>query len=696
VPIYPELEIRLFRRDVNSYAADLRFRYPDDPTEQADQDFPVQFNFPKLLELLVNPVQYGNLLGECLLSRPKVRGLFEVARARAGDQALRVRLTIDPSSLKLHRLRWETLYDPQDNRALMRDERLYFSRYLGSFDMRRVELRSRGATRALIAIANPSDLEQYQFNGRSLQPLLVEQELERLQRSLAGMVINTLCTPERVTMDAIRAALREGDHDIFCLVCHGALVNQEPHLLLEDNEGHAVITPGTKLEEALAGLLRLPRLLVLASCQSANDGPTARSDDDGALAALGPRLAAAGVPAVVAMQGNILQPSLTLFLDTFFHELRRDGQIDRAMTVARWALRDQPDYWAPVLFTRLIDGRLWHDRGGGRFEQGWLKQILRGKCVPILGSNLLEPFLGSPVDIARRWAEIYRYPLAPPFSAELPQVAQFLKDKHGATWLRDQYVEDLTAALRERWPNVPDLAPSDKLAEPDQRLVRLLSATWHHLRASTPSEPEVHDVLAQLPFETYVTTNPDNLLVDALKAQGRKPREILCHWRQDDPMREIFDQAAMTVTAGPEQPLVYELFGHFSDTESLILSEDDYFDYLLGVRRPETLRARAALNAALSNNGLLFLGFRLEDWDFRVFCRFLMATEGAQRRKDYKHIAVQLDLDQGRGLPTASAKRCLENYFGGEQKKISIYWGSVEDFIQELNQQWQLTRAEPA
>ena len=45
-----------------------------------------------------------------------------------------------------------------------------------------------------------------------------------------------------------------------------------------------------------------PRLVMLVSCQSVGRGVEAT--DDSVLAGLGPRLAEAGVPAVVAMQGN--------------------------------------------------------------------------------------------------------------------------------------------------------------------------------------------------------------------------------------------------------------------------------------------------------------------------------------------------------------------------------------------------------
>jgi hypothetical protein len=113
---------------------------------------------------------------------------------------------------------------------------------------------------------------------------------------------------------------------------------------------------------ALKRIPVLPRLIVLASCESASTGA---SED--AMAALGPQLAGAGVPAVIAMQGKVAMETIDEFMPRFFTELKRDGQIDRAMAAARGeaVLNKRKDYWMPVLFMRLTSGSLWHKEGAG-------------------------------------------------------------------------------------------------------------------------------------------------------------------------------------------------------------------------------------------------------------------------------------------------------------------------------------------
>src|SRR6267378_3723094 len=154
---YLELEISLHRRDVASYKVELRFRDPDEQTEQRAEAFPVRFDMERLRELMIDPHEYGIELGRMLLGNADVRGCFEKARgaAQTTERRLRLRLCLDRWSADLHALRWETLCDPETRRRLAVDDNILFSRHLGSFDMRPVRLRAKTDLRTLIAVANP-------------------------------------------------------------------------------------------------------------------------------------------------------------------------------------------------------------------------------------------------------------------------------------------------------------------------------------------------------------------------------------------------------------------------------------------------------------------------------------------------------------------------------------------------------------
>jgi hypothetical protein len=689
---HPELEIGLHLRGTASYTVEARFPRPDDHAEARDEDYPVLFDFARLREAAADPAAYGRLLGQVLLGRPKVRSWLEGARqaAQQKEQPLRLRLCIERLDHELHALKWETLRDPETDRSLLLHEGLLFSRYLGSFDMRPLRLRSRTELRALVAVANPSNLADWRPGGRTLAPIDMAGELQRAREGLEGILLTELGTEQPVTLETILSRMCD-EYDVLYLVCHGALIGGEAYLWLQDDQGGVKVTEGKELIDGLAGMPRLPRLVVLASCQSAGSGQDARSDDDGLLAALGPRLAAAGVPAVIAMQGNVLQRTVARFMPVFFRELRRDGQIDRAMTAARFAVREAPDHWAPVLYTRLINGRLWYEhqfaRGRADFEawEGLIDQVRDGTLVPVLGAGLLETYVGSPREVARRWALKSQYPMAASLHYDLPQVAQYLSTMKGKAFALNEYVRDLTGEVLRRWPDLNTPPPGGEEA-PAQRLRRLLSAARGVVQRKNPAEP--HRVLARLSCPVYLSTNPDDLLLDALRANGRTPQVELCRWREGDrPSAEATDQGGAPPT--PARPLVYQLFGHLADRNSLVLTEDDYFQYLVGVTRLQNRPQPSVLAEKLTDAGLMFLGFRIDDWDFRVFIHFLQSLQGGKLRGLYKSVAVQLDPEEGLGADVARARRYLEKHLGASNMQIEIYWGSAEDFMQELDRQWQ-------
>jgi hypothetical protein len=130
-----------------------------------------------------------------------------------------------------------------------------------------------------------------------------------------------------------------------------------------------------------------------------------------------------------------------------------------------------------------------------------------------------------------------------------------------------------------------------------------------------------------------------------------------------------------------KEPLVFHLFGRFQEPESLLLTEDDYFDYMIGVTKNRKLIPGKVLRA-LTDSALLFLGFQLDEWNFRVLFRVLMSQEGEKRRKNYAQVPAQIDPEEVRNLDAEGARRYLETYF--QHGNISIYWGSPEDFLKEL------------
>jgi CHAT domain/SIR2-like domain len=697
---FADLEIGLHHWEKDSYSIELRFSQSQSEAEKRlVSDGPTVKIDPAPFALLdpADPA-YGGLLYSCLFADPAVQREFAKVRdiALGLEVPLHVRLFIGPGAASLHSLHWETLRDPRppDPRdveagaSLVTDQRILFSRYMMSQEYRPVAPRPQGAPlKTLVVIGNGANLAQYH-----LAPVDAAAEEARARAALAGGEV-TVLSRGQATLDNLIEQAGQGC-DVLYLVCHGTLLKQgDPRLWLEDAVGNVAVVAGGELVTRLRELEKQPRLVVLASCQSAGAGDAAATGDKGVLAALGPRLAEAGVPAVLAMQGNVTMKTLAQFLPAFFRDLARDGQIDLAAAKARGAVRDRSDAWMPVLFMRLRTGRLWYAEGlegkaGFDKWDGLLANIAEGKCTPILGSGLLEPMLGSSRDIARRWADTYRFPMEPQNREDLPQVAQFLAANYGAAFPAVELKSYLRRAVLRRYGD--DLSEATRKAP----LEGMLSAAGELLRRKDPSEP--HKVLASLPCPVFFTTNPDDLLADALREAGKNPEVELCRWNQDqehadeddeDRPPSVLDDREYRPSEG--RPLVYHLFGRLGDRDNdlVVLTEDGYFDYLIGVHKNKDVIPKK-LRRILVDSGLLFLGFQMNDWGFRVLFRHIMGLEGGKLRNQvkYHHVAVQIDPEGGRIMEPELARRYLESFFQGA--RISIYWGKTEKFVEELRRHW--------
>jgi hypothetical protein len=382
------------------------------------------------------------------------------------------------------------------------------------------------------------------------------------------------------------------------------------------------------------------------------------------------------------MQGLISMATVETLMPAFFTELLRDGQIDRALAAARSRVRDRDDAWMPALFTRLLGGQLWYTPGfrGNQGAEVWrrlLQPVAHGKVVPIIGPRLLETAHGGSHETALRLARHHRYPLAEHEWDDLPRVTQYLRVKESrynvVQAYQDQLLHDLLEQHRD-WLPAEDIPP----ANPKPKLGKLLELVGDHLRKRT-TDP--HRILAELRAPVYVTTNFDPLLEWALKAHDRTPQQLVTRWRcQANPV----SAGEVTVAAPTDQaPLVYHAFGAFgpSGHDGLVLTEDDYFDYL--IKTAEDKLIPDEVQSALVDNSLLFLGFRLTDWHFRVLFRLMMSLPGRDRLKNYCHVAVQLDPDLQTMADAERAKVYLAEYFGAEPN-IDIFWGSSEEFLTAL------------
>jgi hypothetical protein len=326
-----------------------------------------------------------------------------------------------------------------------------------------------------------------------------------------------------------------------------------------------------------------------------------------------------------------------------------------------------------------------------------LERISGKNCTPIIGSGAVtnDPPVGVEKDkwkfqypigatLAQEWATEFEYPLED--ATQIERVAQFISVAGGGgAILPKQRIADGLA----------------KASPPDFTL-----------------KNETHGVLARLELPIYITSNFDDYLERALLKQGKDVRVSVCRWHKhipkDAPGYEILepkrrerlgldyfeyakveeDEDRGTLAYNPEtdarykptpvNPLVYHFHGHMAWPASLVVTEDDYFEFLLNLAKEPPPFVLPCIDKVLGYGELLFLGYKLSDWDFRVLFRLLMDFLKAG---NFKHIAVQLGprsrAEAADQMKAENAERYLGTYL--DKRNIKVYWGTCQEFIAELN-----------
>ena len=137
----------------------------------------------------------------------------------------------------------------------------------------------------------------------------------------------------------------------------------------------------------------------------------------------------------------------------------------------------------------------------------------------------------------------------------------------------------------------------------------------------------------------------------------------------------------------PANPLVYHLYGLEDYPQSLVLSEEDYLNFLIRVTEDTNVQnpiVPLVLRRALADSQLLLLGYRKREWDFRVLLKFL----SKHRRMEFTPPGLIVQLKER--IIQSNEERSLhylEQYF--ERNRFKVAWGTYESFINTLWNEWQ-------
>lgn len=181
---------------------------------------------------------------------------------------------------------------------------------------------------------------------------------------------------------------------------------------------------------------------------------------------------------------------------------------------------------------------------------------------------------------------------------------------------------------------------------------------------------DFHRDLAALPFTLCINAAPDNLFSNAFALIEKPKNPVQDHYNFKH------SRPPISIQLNSAQPYIYNLYGHCSDVESLVITEDDLLEFLVNVIKanPELPPLIRSQIADLSKN-FLFIGFGFRSWHQRILLHALKA-----QNRSYESLAVE----DKQFFDQPDCKQTVVFYSRLHKIKFECY--SWLDFAKELRQ----------
>jgi hypothetical protein len=286
-----------------------------------------------------------------------------------------------------------------------------------------------------------------------------------------------------------------------------------------------------------------------------------------------------------------------------------------------------------------------------------LRYIYEKRCSPFIGPEAHVRWIPSNRNIAIKWAEEYGYPFEDLY--QLPQVAQYV----GIT-MND------------------DMIPKKNLS----KILRSINPPDFYL---PEYENTVYAVLADFNLPIYITTNYDHLMEEALKSRGKDPKSEFCRWNptiieyaRRAGIQSVTDDSEYMPK--PSNPLVFHLHGDMEHPRSMVLTEQDYIDFIFSIsnldKNPNILPSPVLKSFATSSQ--LFIGYTLKDMNSRIVFRSIANILATVEPPLSVAIIPPPFIDVGNKY-ASQAQKFLDGY-ARNMFKLNIYWSDPFLFSIEL------------
>jgi hypothetical protein len=151
--------------------------------------------------------------------------------------------------------------------------------------------------------------------------------------------------------------------------------------------------------------------------------------------------------------------------------------------------------------------------------------------------------------------------------------------------------------------------------EIDSSRWRLVDAISSAVETGREPSPMLR-ALARLDFPLVITTNYDQLFERALHDAGKQPR-VAVYKPEPEPTTDFDDETA-------QSPVLYKLHGDIAHRESLVVTDEDYIQFVLRMSDKEPYDPiPLSLKHFLKRWTTLFIGYSLLDYNLRLLFKTL-------------------------------------------------------------------------
>ncbi len=334
------------------------------------------------------------------------------------------------------------------------------------------------------------------------------------------------------------------------------------------------------------------------------------------------------------------------------------------------------------------------------------------------GTNYSGPRPNITEEIAQGWARGGTFkegvddPIVYPLTddIQIARVAQFYALVHGDPVLAKQdyleFLKDYLLTVAESLTDETDAAELAFINELREEVNYTFSDVVNELdfpRCFHDQREDPLRILARLPIKIYITTSYHDFVEKELQAAGKNPQSRLCYWNGKPDNLQPEHTPDPQYWPSVNTPLVYHLLGMEQYPPSMVLSEDDYLEFLWELAsdreslregsmtissktRPDSIIPEYLRNA-INDSSLLVLGYRLQDWDLKAVLHGLLKADELTYRKGVS-TAIHIDLENQQIVKDKEqAETYLRSYF--KRARFEVRFEESDAFLHSLWQQYQ-------